>query len=93
VPGGDGAALRLPFHQSGEAGWVLLVLLVAGWDIAAPETMSEAFRRMTGTPAGRVALTVGWGVLTLHLFNVMQDKDPLNLLVGAVHRKVRAPRG
>jgi hypothetical protein len=80
VPGGAAstASVRLPFRQSGGAGWLLLTVLVVAWDIAAPETMSAAFRRATATPAGRVVVMTTWGVITAHLFSALpRAVDPL----------------
>lgn len=70
-------SVKLPFHQSGSAGWLLLVLLVAGWDIFAPETLSAAFDRAAATPEGRVLVVAGWGLVTLHLLANGSRLDPL----------------
>lgn len=54
------------------------------WDVFAPEPLSEAFRRVSSTPAGRATLIGVWGLLTLHLFDVIPSQtDPFHwLLVG-----------
>lgn len=79
--------MRLPWHQSGAAGWTLLALVVIGWDVAAPETMSDAFGRAAATPAGKAALVLGWGLLTAHLFAVLpDDRDPLRVVIAEAQK-------
>ena len=79
--------VKLRFHQSGGAGWVLLALVVVGWDIAAPETMSAAFRRATATPGRRIAVAAAVAVVVAHLFDVLPEgADPLQVLVTGARR-------
>lgn len=86
--------MRLPFHRSGGAGWLIVAGVVVAWDMVAPETMSSAFRRATATPRGRVAVAAAWGLLTAHLFETIPRRhDPLQLAVGAVRRRKEVPCG
>jgi hypothetical protein len=86
-------AARVPFRRTGAPGWIILAGVVCAWDLAAPETLSNAFRRTAGTPAGRAVLAATWGYLTVHLFGVIPaSRDPLYLAhqAWARHRLVQA---
>jgi hypothetical protein len=79
----------------GHVGWVALAGLVAAWDIWAAltgkETLSGAYRRSLGSPAGRVVTTLGTTYLVLHLQGwprPLSRLDPLNV-AGRQLRRLR----
>jgi hypothetical protein len=74
----------LPWFRSGTFGWILLGAGVLAWDIAAPETLSDAFRRAHQHPASKYIVVAAWGTLTLHLFNKIPKRaDPLHMITVA----------
>jgi hypothetical protein len=78
-------AAKMPFHQSGTTGWVMVAAGVIAWDLLAQETMSSAVHRACSTPQGTVLFIAGWGILTAHLLAVLPEKaDPLMILLKAV---------
>lgn len=73
-----------PWFRSGTVGWILLGAGVLAWDLTAPETLSEAFRRAHQHPASKVVVIAAWGTLTLHLFNKIPERaDPLHMILVA----------
>jgi hypothetical protein len=73
-----------PWFRSGTLGWALVAAGVLAWDLAAPETLSEAFHRVNSRPAGRVMVAGVWVVLTLHLFGKLpKPVDPLHAVAMA----------
>jgi hypothetical protein len=80
--------------RTGTAGWVAAGALIIAWDLAAPEgeTLSERFRAgVRRHPGGAAAITAGWTVVTLHLYDVLPKKaDPLHAIrVVRDRRRVR----
>ncbi len=71
-------ALVVSKVRDGSAGWVLLVLGVVVWDVCAPATLSDAFRRARQSPVSAVIVGASWAFLTLHLWGVLPSQaDPL----------------
>lgn len=68
-----------PWFRNGTLGWMLIGTGVLVWDLVAPETLSDAFRRAHQHPASKVAVISAWAMLTLHLFNKLPSRvDPLH---------------
>ena len=73
---------------SGAYGWLLLALVILGWDIAAlrlrkVETLSGAYARANRTALGRLVITFLTGVTVLHLQrwpSSLRRYDPISLL-------------
>jgi hypothetical protein len=70
-----------PWFKTGALGWVLVGGVVLAWDLTAPETLSDAFRRARGNPAGAAAVALSWGVVTAHLYGKLpKAADPLHAI-------------
>lgn len=71
---------EMPFVKSGGFGWLALAAGVVTWDILAPETLSDAFRRAHSHPVSAIMVGASWGVLTAHLFGVIpENADPIHV--------------
>jgi hypothetical protein len=79
----DGAAAAaMPWYKGGGAGWLVIAALVVAWDLAAPETLSAAFRRARSGPIGSAVVIAAWACLTAHLFQALPDRaDPFHALL------------
>lgn len=86
----------IPWFRKGKTGWLLVVLIILVWDLAAEEeqTLSESFRRgWRRSPAGMVAIGLAWAALTAHLYEILPKKtDPLHLIhvARSVRKKARS---
>ncbi len=81
----------MAFLRKGGTGWLVIAAGVVAWDLTSEETLTGAFRRARQHPAGFAALTVGWAVITCHLFGVLPDRaDPIHCVAKRV--TVHAPR-
>jgi hypothetical protein len=78
--------MKAPSRGSGSSGWLLLAAGVIAWDAAAPETMSDAFKRGCATPQGVAVLGLAWAVLTAHLFAALPERADPFLLAGKITR-------
>jgi hypothetical protein len=85
----------IPWFRKGKYGWLLVVLIILVWDLAAAEeqTLSESFRRgWRHNPVAMVAIAAAWGMLTAHLYEALPQKaDPLHLIY-VVRVKTRGER-
>lgn len=71
---------KRPESRAGTAAWMGVATGVLAWDLFAPETMTDAFRRARSTPEGRLITTASWLLLTGHLFGVLPTwADPFRL--------------
>lgn len=71
-----------------------MIATIFAWDIFAPESLSEAFRRVNSTPAGRATLFSVWGLLTVHLFDAIpRQADPFYLLLAYVRSQRKGVNG
>ena len=84
---------------SGAYGWLLLALVILGWDIAAlrlrkVETLSGAYARANRTALGRLVITFLTGVTVLHLQrwpSSLRRYDPISLLAARLAGKGATP--
>ena len=83
-----------PWFKGGGAGWLAIGVLVVTWDLIAPETLSEAFRRARSSPVGSAVVVVVWASLTGHLFHVIPDRaDPFVALCVSGRKAVKRGSG
>ena len=83
-----------PWFKGGGAGWLAIGVLVVTWDLIAPETLSEAFRRARSSPIGSTVVVVVWASLTGHLFHVIPDRaDPFVALCISGRKAVKRGSG
>lgn len=87
-------AAASPWFKGGGAGWLALGVLVVAWDLIAPETLSEAFRRARSGRIGSAVVVVVWASLTGHLFHVIPDRaDPFVALCVSGRKAVKRGSG
>lgn len=83
-----------PWFKGGGAGWLAIGVLVVTWDLIAPETLSEAFRRARSGRIGSAVVVVVWASLTGHLFHVIPDRaDPFVALCVSGRKAVKRGSG
>lgn len=91
---GQPVLVASPWFKGGGAGWLALGVLVVTWDLIAPETLSEAFRRARSGPIGSAIVVVVWASLTGHLFHVIPDRaDPFVALCVSGRKAVKRGSG
>jgi len=83
-----------PWFKGGGAGWLAIGVLVVAWDLIAPETLSQAFRRARSGRIGSAVVVVVWASLTGHLFHVIPDRaDPFVALCVSGRKAVKRGSG
>jgi|SRR5580658_1712643 hypothetical protein len=83
------AAAR-PWFKGGGAGWLVIGVLVLAWDLTAPETLSEAFRRARSGRVSCPVVVVAWAMLTGHLFALLpRQADPIRAALDVVRQAMR----
>jgi hypothetical protein len=88
------AVATTPWYTRGGAGWLAIGALVVAWDLTAPETLSEAFRRARSGPISSMVVVVTWACLTGHLFQVIPHQaDPFHALLIIARRPVKRESG
>ena len=66
-------------HDHPEYAWAAVAATILVADITGNTTMSEAFRMISRHPVAGPAIAVGWGILTAHLFGVIDPRfDPFH---------------
>lgn len=67
-------------------GWLGLATYVVGWDLLAPETLSQGFEDAWRHPRRRWQLLAAWVFVTAHLFVVLPKRvDPLRHICRRTH--------
>lgn len=65
--------------KAGTWGWIALVAGVVAFDLLAPETMSNAFRR--GLKSHELLTLGAWAITSAHLLNILPEEvDPFKHL-------------
>ena len=87
-------AAASPWFKGGGAGWLAIGVLVVTWDLIAPETLSQAFRRARSGRIGSAVVVVVWASLTGHLFHVIPDRaDPFVALCVSGRKAIKRGGG